>query len=572
MSFPRVVSRTLALLFSVSTCTIAAAQEPPALHVTLKPHATGGADSYMGVAETFVNPRLAAGQGLLHLPIKLVGVNFPRYDGDAITARDDAGALPLDLVDEPPTPQGIYHVWKVKRATVGDVVVSYHAQPRVVDARTNNGPLFDLREEGGGFIGSGLGFLAAPAVKEGTKYHVQLHWDLSDAPAGSAGAWSLGDGDVDTVLSSEDIAYSFYAVGPMHRYPEAKVDKYAQYWFGDPPFSPQELGEGIQNLYAYMSKFFGAADPTYRVFIRRNPYSWPGGTALIHSFMFGYKPEDKPTVASLQWIMAHEMVHNWPLMDGDGGEIAWYNEGVAEYYSMLLSHRAGVLNTGQFLASLNEKTHNYYTNPYVSYGYADATRQFWIDRMAQKVPYGRGLLYMIQTDAAIRAASHGKHSLDDIVLELYRRRTHDEPHGAAQWLDLVGREIGTDTARRDYDAMLADKVLAASPTRFAPCIRPVPYTVHTFQLGFGSASLNEERTVRDLVPGSAAERAGVRNGDVIVSSTDVTRLHADEKLPMELTLRRDGKDIRLSYLPRGPALTAYKWVRNPHAPESSCKF
>ena len=39
------------------------------------------------------------------------------------------------------------------------------------------------------------------------------------------------------------------------------------------------------------------------------------------------------------------------------------------------------------------------------------------------MPYGRGFLYLLDTDAEIRARSHGKHSLDDVVLEIYRRGT-----------------------------------------------------------------------------------------------------------------------------------------------------
>ena len=74
------------------------------------------------------------------------------------------GPIPLTEADEPPTPQGVYHRWSVGRATEGDVVVSWKAPPRRVTAATNNGPLFDLREEAGGFAGSGNGFFAGNRI------------------------------------------------------------------------------------------------------------------------------------------------------------------------------------------------------------------------------------------------------------------------------------------------------------------------------------------------------------------------------------------------------------------------
>ena len=57
---------------------------------------------------TLENPRLAAGEALVRLPLKLVGIPSARYDGDALTARDDQGALPLIQEEEAPTPQGVY--------------------------------------------------------------------------------------------------------------------------------------------------------------------------------------------------------------------------------------------------------------------------------------------------------------------------------------------------------------------------------------------------------------------------------------------------------------------------------
>jgi predicted metalloprotease with PDZ domain len=450
------------------------------------------------------------------------------------------------------------------------VVVSYKAPPRVVTAATNNGPLFDLREEAGGFAGAGVGFVATP-VAEGP-YRVHLSWDLAAAPAGSRGVWSLGEGTVDATIPAEVLAFSYYAAGPLKSYPAAGGDKFAFYWLGEPTFDAPALGERIRTLYAGMAKFFDDTGSSYRVFVRQNPYKGTGGTALAHSFMFGYEPAAKPTIDGLQGLVTHEMTHTWPAMQGEHGDTAWYSEGTAEYYSMLLSHRGGVLPADRYLAALNDKATAYYTNPYRALSNPEAAKRFWSDPIAQTVPYGRGVLYLANTDDEIRAASHGAHSLDDVVLELRRREVAGQPYGIPEWLDLVGREIGAARAKSEYEAMASGALLKLPPTRFAPCFSVVRQDARPFQLGFARASLNDDRIVRDLEPGSEAARAGVRNGDVIVTSSDVNAVRNDETKSLSLTLRRGDAEVSVTYLPRSAPTEAYRWVRNPKAPETSCKF
>ena len=44
--------------------------------------------------------------------------------------------------------------------------------------------------------------------------------------------------------------------------------------------------------------------------------------------------------------IAHEIVHNWPALDGPTGEIEWFAEGTAEFYSMAIPLRAGIGGPG----------------------------------------------------------------------------------------------------------------------------------------------------------------------------------------------------------------------------------
>ncbi len=548
----------------------ALAAEPPKLDLMLSPHATGGADSYLGVRMVLDQPGLKAGEGLVRLPLSLVGIPTPRYDGKALTARDDQGPLPLTQSEEPPTPQGVYRRWSVGRASVGDVVVSYRAPPRKVTAATNNGPLFDLREEAGGFAGSGNGFLATP-VRPGP-WQVHLAWDLTAAPAGARGVWSLGEGAVDTVVPAEVLAFSYYYVGPVRSYPTDPKAPFGFYWLSDPPFDANLLGERMKALYGAMSGFFGDAVSRYRVFVRQNPYSGTGGTGLAQSFMFGYNAAAKPTADSLQGLLAHEMAHTWPAMQGEHGDTAWYSEGAAEHYSTVLSFRAGAISVDRLLKTFNERADAYYSNPYIAASNPEAAQKFWTDPIAQTVPYGRGWLYLQQTDATIREASQGRRGLDDIVKALRRRQVAGEPRGIPEWLELVGQEIGADAAKARYHHMVSGGLLKPPANLYAPCLIVVSHPIRQFQLGFARASLNDERIVRGVVAGSAAAQAGMRDGDAIVEVSDVAKARADEAQTLTLTLRRGESRTTVTYLPRGAVVEGYRWARDPKVPDAACRF
>jgi hypothetical protein len=548
----------------------AAAGPPPKLDVLLTPHATGGPDSYLGVRMTIERPNLAAGAPLVRIPLKLVGIPRPDWPKDALSARDDQGPIALTEADEPPTPQGVYHRWLVARATVGDVVVSWKAPPRVVTAATNNGPLFDLREESGGFAGSGNGFFAAPVAPGPWRIH--LAWDLSAAPPGSRGVWSLGEGTVDTVAPSELLQFSYYYEGPLHSYPETKDTHFAFYWLTDPPFDPKDLGDKMHALFASMAKFFDDKGGDYRIFVRSNPYKGTGGTGLARSFMFGYFAPFKPTVDSLQGLLSHEMAHTWPAMQGEHGDTAWYSEGTAEYYSTVLSWRAGAISIEKVLKTFNERADAYYSNPYLHATNPEAAKAFWTDPVAQTVPYGRGWLFLQQTDAAIRQATAGKKSLDTVVKALRKRQVAGQAYGIPEWLQLVGAEIGPAKAKAMYADMVAGKLLVPPKTLYAPCLKVVAFPIRSFELGFDRSSLNDDRVVRGLDPDSAAGKAGLRDGDVIVEANDINDVRKDETLPLKLVVRRGAGTVPISFLPRGPGHEGYRFARNPKAPAGACKF
>lgn len=543
---------------------------PPKLNLVLKPHLTGNAVDYLGVQLTIGRPGVDAGATLLRMPLVVASIPTARYDGDAIQARDEAGELRLIQKAEAPTSVGIYRRWLASRKTVGDVVVKFRAPMRAVSSSTRSGPLFDLRSEGQGLDGAGLTFLALP--DNHVTYQIHVHWELSGMPAGSRGVWSLGEGDASTVGPADLLANTYYAAGPMRSYPSTGRGSFAMYWLQPTSFDTTLIAQRIQKLYAYMAHFAGDKKSSYRVFIRKNPYHSGGGTALVKSFMFGYSDASAPTVDSLQSLLAHEMVHNWLQLEGEHGEVSWYDEGCAQYYSLVLSYRAGLLSTARFLEQLNSRAAGYYTSPLRGLTLRQAEDRYWRDPLASYLPYSRGFMYLAITNARILAKSHDRRSLDDLVLDIRNREVRGLPHDNAVWASLVTRELDRQ-GRRDYDDMFAGRLLAPPRGSFAPCFRVTHVPGRVFQPGFDTTAFDDpQRVVRGLIPGSAAALAGVRNGDRIVDAPNLEGLEDDPSKLMLLKVRRAGEPLTISYPPRGKQTLTYQWVRVPGVPDSACKF
>jgi hypothetical protein len=558
-----------ALLCSIlSACTTPPPPVPKlgAVQLTLAPHSTAGKVDYVEVALRLEKPNVAAGGKLAQLPLIIVSIPTVRYDGNALTASDARGELLLTAVDQPPTPTMTVRQWSVNRATEGDVLVRARALPRAVSAATRNGPLFDLREENGSMNGAGHTFIPLPDWPG--KFRIRLRWDLSGMPPGSRGVWSLGEGNVDVVDTIDTLASTFYAAGPVLRHPANGTGPFSMVWFSPTPFDASQVASGIETFFKFAARFFEDGGGSYRVFVRRNPYPAGGGTALRRSFMFGWGVGRTQSNDDLQGLLAHEITHNWPRLDDtEHGATAWYSEGTAEYYSILLSRRAGAISDEEFLRRINGRASGYYTNPYRALSNADAAQKFWVDSRAQRVPYGRGFMYLATLDAQLRAVSGGRRSVDDLVLEVLRRQRAGETVGLKEWQTLVVRELGP-AAQTDFDAMVAGRMLVPPPNSFAPCLRLEARSEKPLELGFDQF---RPAVVSSLVPDSNAARAGLRDGDEIVEMTDSGKLAADETLEMTMTIRRGQEQRVVRYLPRGTAVESYRWVITAQ-PLSACKY
>ncbi|WP_184722902.1 peptidase M61 [Caulobacter sp.] len=547
----------------------AAALAQPALAVVLKP---GRMDEAKGQGSLAVELRFSelpasVGAPLLSLPLVIANTATVADTLTGLTAADDAGPIPLVVKDDPATGLVWSRHWLAGRATRGPVVVRYLAPVDNTPPTRGSGPPYALRTEGGGVSGVGNTFVLLPEEKIARK--ITLRWDLADLPKGSTATSSFGEGDVALPDGpASQLASTVFMAGPMKREPGVVSETgFSSAWMGTPPFDPAPLMAWTNRLHGWMSGFFqDKTVPPYRVFLRYNPINAGGGTALTRSFLTTYGADTKGE--SLKGTLSHEMVHTWT--DSDAGQ--WYGEGVAVHYQGLLPFRAGLLSPQEFLDDLNETARRYYANPLNDTPDAEIAPRFWEDTRIRVLPYDRGGLYFAVLDGRIRKATGGKRSVDDLVLEMNHRFAAGRRADDAAWIALVVRELGED-GRKLHEGMMAGALMLPEPDDFGPCFTRTTAQVRRFELGFEPKSLvGTTKTIRGLIAGSEAAKAGLKDGDVVTYAVAMDAVQGDPDQTLTLKVTRDGKTFPLTYLPRGEATSVYQWARKPGTESLKCVY
>ena len=397
--------------------------------VTLTPYSDGQMIEKVLVRYDLNDFRGKKGQELFRA--QLCTVSVWGAEPENFAAADEKGDIPLSVRDTEPYPLSLRH-WRAQRDTEGHISVQYDVTPCEGLKAGHHGPYFQFAHEAGGVSGPGIAFLLDIPDWRG---RLCLRWDMSHMPPGSRGVCTWGEGDVEKEGSLDLLRQIYYAFGPVQSIEEGE---FGFYWLTEPSFDVGALADYARGLFRVMRRFFHDSQGTYRIFMRHDRTETSGGTALMRSYMFGWNDVQPVSVRDKQNLLAHEMVHNWPTMNDEPyGETTWYVEGTAEYYSIMIPLRAGLISKAQALAEIQRRTDEYYLNPTRHLSDPEAAKICWQDRRAQRLAYGRGVFFLANTDARIRRATSGEKSLDDVVLSLLSRSNAGEKLGNEAFLETV---------------------------------------------------------------------------------------------------------------------------------------
>lgn len=434
------------------------------IKVLLTPEWKNNKIESVAIKIVLVEPNLQQGSRIFQFHKDTVGVPFLSVS-QRVQLLDEASLLEYTVVEKE-IPKLKLEDYILNRSTLGDVQINYKVELKPV----GKNPAFDLGYEDGGMNGSGMSFLP---VFEDTEYEFFLDWDLTELPKGSRGIWSFGEGSVHTVQSGRVLAESFYYAGNIKGVTRENL---GFYWFENPDLPGEEVGSFVITLFEKMAEFFEDTKEPYQVFSRKVPEVLTGrnkigGLALTRSFLYLYPEENPPKEETLKFLFPHEMVHNWlKLEDEPFGTCTWYVEGTAEYYSMVLPDRFGMLKQDELVKQLNKRAKDYYENPRLQVTNQYAGEHLFIDKEATLIPYGRGFFYLLHMDECIRTKTDGKKSLDDVVLAIHSRVRAKEECGNEVWLEEVKKVAGLD-ASQEFEEMQKGKVFLPKVTSFTTPIR-----------------------------------------------------------------------------------------------------
>jgi predicted metalloprotease with PDZ domain len=507
---------------------------------------------------------LKAGETLCQLPLSIAGAPTLQVDGE-VSATDEAGRVPL-ATSEADDDEGVgVRTWRVERATSGPIEVSYLAEPVAAEPRPATPPLA-LRGEGVGLSGALKCFLLLPPGPEDLTF--ELHWSRPGAEDGSVDSWtavsSLGEGDGDhgelAGTGLELLGDTYVMCGDLtdHHHRDGRL---STWWLTSPGIDVEAFSQRLGTTYQVMSEAFEAPAHPYRVFLRTHPHR--GATASAHpaSFVMALNPTNPLDEASLFETIAHELVHEWLHLDGPAEEVTWFNEGAADYYSLVLPLRAGMLDQDAFLRAVNFAAREGYASVRRHLSMHEAQRLFFSDFLAHRLPYVRGMFYLADLDARLRTATSGQHSVDDVVRDVLRRRRAGERVGIEQWCARV-EHVLPDDEMPILDALVVTGLGRPGRNCFGTQFVMETVQVPVLDVGFDPSTWVTGR-VQGLVPGGAADRAGLLEGETIdlPRYPEIVRMNAGDDLHVGVT--RDGETARITISLTGETAPVPQWSEQP---------
>jgi predicted metalloprotease with PDZ domain len=276
---------------------------------------------------------------------------------------------------------------------------------------------------------------------------------------------------------------------------------------------------------------------SYNVMMIFDP-STGGGSALEHqsSHVGIYNPAfiGTPLLAS---ITAHEIFHAWNVKRLRPADMVpydyhqpqptpwlWVSEGITDYYADLALSRAGIADSAQFLTFTGGKVEKVSDAPPTAL--EDASLSTWIHPVdgTAYLYYPKGSLAGFMLDVMIRDASDNKRSLDDVMRQMYQS-TYKKGRGftGAEWWDAVSK-AAEGKSFTDFNARYVDGREPFPWDQVLPLagLRITSDTVREPRLGIATAADSAGITIAALLPGGAAEEAGVKVGDHLVALGDLS--------------------------------------------------
>jgi predicted metalloprotease with PDZ domain len=334
----------------------------------------------------------------------------------------------------------------------------------------------------------------------------------------------------------------------------------------------------------------------YTFFFHIGNYPDVGGGGMEHANSTAIAANSIESAAA---VAAHEFFHAWNVkrirpqslepVDYTKEQYTralWFAEGVTSTYGAYALERANLWTKDQFYDDLAMQISELQSRPAHKWqSVEESSLDAWLEKYdSYNSPdrsisyYNKGQIDGVLLDLAIRDATDNRKSLDDVLRAMnteYAKagRFYDDSAGIRKVVDEVSGKSFEDFFRHfvsGTDEIPYDDFLSAAGWELKT------ETTTTADLGFWpGADSTRGISVSDLEPGSAAEAAGLRNGDLLITPRDKakprdfseylrTRSAGD---PLNLQVRRGSQELEISFLVGSREDRRYSISEIPHPSE-----
>ncbi|NUO49347.1 MAG: hypothetical protein HOV80_10870 [Polyangiaceae bacterium] len=289
-----------------------------------------------------------------------------------------------------------------------------------------------------------------------------------------------------------------------------------------------------------------------------------GGTGLTNSFAT-FVSSNLPIERRMKHLLSHELFHTWNgrrIGRQDPEELVyWFSEGFTDYYAELLSFRSGLISLQEYVDSINSTLRQYHLSPAKNAPNEAIAKSFWSDRAIERLPYQRGHLLALMWNDRIRAQGKGT-SIDNVMRDLFAAaRDHGTVVSAASVDALTKPYLADGIAADIIKYVEKGETVPSSASTLGPCVRLASAKIGAFELGFDEKASDEAGKIAGVVKGSAAERAGVRDGMKLRRS----KWASDPTKPVLLIVVDGEREKTIEYLPQGKAISVPQYRLDPKA-------
>jgi len=266
--------------------------------------------------------------------------------------------------------------------------------------------------------------------------------------------------------------------------------------------------------------------------------------------------------------LAHEAFHAWLphriTLAAPPGTYAWLYEGFTVYYARLFQLRARLIPAAKYADDCNGVIRAYVSSPFRNISgpqFRHEAEHGFSDYRGQQIVYQRGDLLAQHWNAQIRLASHGRYSLDDVMLDLLHLAQRERrPLPVSDLVGVMRRYTHRDVSGDILRFTEQGATIPPDPAALGPCSSLTPTRTVLFDLGYSSSGSSHQGKITGVETASNAYRAGLRDGQIYI---DADFRNGDPAKEAHITVKDQGPQRVISYYPAGRTALIPQYKINP---------